>query len=88
MEAARGADRITIEQVIEAETRMMINELNGAYAQVRNNWRAANNDLNSREAAGDAGYRITIDYTKPSQTSARANQRRADAKLIFDIMMK
>jgi len=96
-----GDDRITLEQVIEAEIRHMITELNdgihvGGWGGVSFNsnadlqaiWRTRNNQTDTDSAAGDAGYIITRLYTRPLDHAVKALQRRTDAIDIFRVMMK
>jgi hypothetical protein len=94
-----GTGRITLEQVIEAESQMMIQELRSGshtsgrdvprFSYLPDIWRVENaGNLNSAEAARSAASMITRNYLKPSNAATKAVTRGEDAVSIFDIMMK
>ena len=80
---AGGNDTITYDQCVQAEMYMIINELNGSYRSVINNWRNSNSNRNTLNAAYDAGWRICMYYESPSNASTKAVERGNLAKQLY-----
>jgi hypothetical protein len=95
LEVTGGNDFITLIQATLAEGLMIIRELGEApkpgianYRRIHSGWRAANSsNINSADAAYDAGHRLCMSYLIPTDTSAKAIQRGNAARTIFRIMM-
>ena len=86
-EVAGSGDTITFEQALEAESRMIVRELNGGYSSVYLGWQARNlGNLNSAGAAYDAGRAICLEYEKPSEMVRKSGERADRAVVIHGIM--
>ena len=82
-----NADKINLEQVISAEGKMMIKELNNQYKSIYANWKKDNgNNLNTENAAFDAASKICIQYEIPSQKENKAIERGNTAREIYRVM--
>jgi len=82
-------DKITKEQVIEAESKMIARELaKSSYSGIYSTWKGTNSaKLNSQDAAYDAGYKLCQNYEKPKDTNQYSI--RADfAKKIYPEIVK
>ena len=80
IEVASPNDTITLQQVIQAESMYLLQELNNGYHSVYTNWKSVNSgNLNSSTAAYSAGkivctqYERPADYDKESKWGPRAN---------------
>jgi hypothetical protein len=98
-EAARGNISINLNQVIQAEIMMIDRELKrpprqhvADYRPVYRNWQAANSrNINSADAAYDAGRRLSLNYIIPPQPGdgLKAEERRGNsARTIYNVMMR
>ena len=87
VEEAKGAEKISLNQVISAEGKLIIKELKNAYSYIHENWKNNHqNNLCSEQAAYDAAYQICQKYEVPydkAQYEIRANT----GKKIFKIMI-
>lgn len=87
VEEANGADKISLNQVIAAEGKLIIKELKSSYSYIHDNWKKNHeNNLCSEQAAYDAAYLICQKYEVPydkAQYEIRANT----GKKVFKIMM-
>ena len=85
---AKGADKISLDQVISAEGKMMIHELkSNSYKSIYDNWKKDNiKNLNSENAAFDAASKICIKYEIPAEKEKKANERGNTAKQIYKVM--
>lgn len=87
-------DKINLEQTCEAEKKMLLSELNyeDEYLNIYNNWEKEQEknkiDLDSENAAGNAGVLFCKEFEKPLDINERAKQRDAIARKIYKIMMK
>lgn len=97
MDAVGGNGRITEAQVVEAETRLMIEELRSGEHTVGPNvpngsilldiWRERNvGNLDTENAVKDAAYLITAAYARPKNAEQKAIQRKEDAANIYRII--
>lgn len=76
-------------QVIQAESLMILRELQGGYQHVYTNWKAANSaNLNSQIAAGAAGDTLCYNYEKPKSRATSRYERADLARAIYADMMK
>jgi hypothetical protein len=88
-------DTITRSQVMQAECLMVRRELENPprpgisnYRNIRPNWQSANSgNLNSTDAAFDAGHRICRIYVGQTNTAV-ADSRGGNARDIYNIMMR
>ena len=89
LEEANGAEKITINQVISAEGKMVMKELrSNQYKSIYDNWKTKNgNNLLSENAAYDAGSQICLKYEVPYDKENQAKKRGNTAKKVFNIMM-
>jgi len=87
VEEANGSEKISLNQVIAAEGKLIIKELKSNYSNIHNNWKNNHeNNLCSEQAAYDAAYEICQKYEVPydkAQYEIRANT----GKKVFNIMM-
>ena len=90
LEVANGNDYINMDQVILAEGKMIISELNSnQYKNIYENWKENNNnDIDSENAAYDAGAKICQKYEIPYDTQNQAIKRGNTAKNIYRIMIQ
>ena len=79
-------DRITLEQATAAEGKMVISELRVNYKFVYDQWKSKNSNVNTAQAAYNAGHIVCMKYEVPADTENRAQQRGATAKEMFNIM--
>ena len=88
LKEVNNADNISLDQVISAEGKMVINELkSNNYKYIYDNWKKDNiSNLNSENAAFDAASKICIKYEVPSQKEKKAIERGNTAKQIYTIM--
>ena len=87
-QVAAPADTITLDQCIVAELKTALNELRGDYKSVYTNWVADNsNNLNSSDAAYNAGYTFCYNYEKPSDKGTKSVTRGNLAKNLYNDMM-
>ena len=84
---ANGAEKISLNQVISAEGKLIIKELKGGYSNIHENWKSNHqNNLCSEQSAYDADYLICKKYEVPydkNQYEIRGNT----GKKVFKIMM-
>ena len=98
-----GDGRITLDQVVEAETLHIIHELRDGshtlssdggtptiprFTYLPEFWKSQNSQLNNSEAARSAAILITRGFLRPQDTPAKSIQRGNDAVLIFNVMMQ
>ena len=87
VEEAKGAEKISLNQVIAAEGKLIIKELKSNYSYIHETWKKNHeNNLCSEQAAYDAAYLICQKYEVPfdkAQYEIRANT----GKKVFKIMM-
>ena len=90
LEEANGNNYINMDQVIIAEGKMVISELNNnQYRKIYENWKQNNNhNLDSENAAYDAGNKICQKYEIPHDTQNQAIKRGNTAKKIYRIMIE
>ena len=79
---------ITIDQATKAEGNMIINEFNGNYKYVYDQWKKENNNTNTPIAAYNAGYIISEKYVVPVDTEKAAKIRGKTAQDMYNIMTK
>ena len=79
---------ITIQQATKAEGKMIINELDGTYSQIHSTWVKENSNLDSPQAAYNAGYLITKKYEKPNDLENEAKKRGNTAHNMYSEMVK
>lgn len=89
IEAADGADTITLAQVQEAEGMTVSYELNNTYRSVYTTWQSENADQNTTEAAFAAGVIVCVRYGVPVgyNTEEVQNTRGALAESVYNVMM-
>ncbi|WP_349944232.1 hypothetical protein ABFV83_12405 [Lacrimispora sp. BS-2] len=88
MEVAKGSDTITEEQATEAEGIMVVRELTGTYYnRVYMPWLNTNQgNLDSSQAAYNAGYDVCMKYENPKNANSKAPIRAKDAQAIYAVM--
>ena len=88
LKECNNADRISLDQIISAEGKMIINELkSNNYKSIYEFWKRDNiNNLNTEKAAYDAASRICIKYEVPKDKEKRAIERGNTAKQIYKVM--
>lgn len=81
-------DKISEEQVISAEGKFVLEELeNQQYKKIYNNFKTEfQNNFNSEDAAYEAGYNICCQYEIPNETEKRGKERGNTAKKVYRIM--
>ena len=85
---AGDSSDITAAQVIAAENEMILYELNGSYRFVYNAWRdSCGDDLETPDAAREAGALVCLKYEVPADKEIKAIQRGARAAAIFRVML-
>jgi len=88
IEEASGNDRITMDQALVAECRLMLQELTGSYRYVYTNWLEKNKNNSSSElAAENAASYICLEYVRPKNPETKAKERETLAKDIYKIMI-
>ena len=88
LQECKNADTISLDQVISAEGKMIINELkSNNYKSIYESWKNDNkNNLNTEKAAYDAASKICIKYEVPNDKEKKAIERGNTAKQIYKIM--
>ena len=81
-------NRITYEQAIKAEGKMVINELNGDYQYIYDQWKMDNNNTSIQNAVYEAGKIICLEYVMPSDSSRVCKTRGNTALDMYNIMTK
>jgi hypothetical protein len=86
-------DSISFEQAINVEGQLIIRELEGEYEKVYGNiygpWLDAHGDnMESIQAAYDAGYDLCVKYIIPKDTTDEADKRGIAAKKIYNVMVR
>lgn len=82
-----GKDKITLEQVIAAEAKFVLNELETQYKSIYSDFKTQyKNNYNSEEAAYFAADNICRRYEIPAEKEKRGKERGNTAKKIFKIM--
>ena len=79
-------NQITFEQVIKAEGKMVINELNGDYKYIYEQWKMNNNNTNIQNAVYEAGRIICSEYVIPSDSYRVCKTRGYTAQDMYNIM--
>ena len=89
LEAADGADTITLAQVQEAEGITISYELRNTHKKVYTDWQTANPEQDTEEAAYDAGVIVCVRYGVPVgyNTEEVQNTRGALAEAVYNVMM-
>ena len=82
-------DKITEEQVIAAEGKFVLEELEkNKYKKIYNEFKTKfQNNFNSEDAAYEAGYKICCEYEIPADAKKRGIERGNTAKKVYRIMM-
>jgi hypothetical protein len=96
LEITGGNSVINLEQATRAEGLMIVRELKNApkptiadYRSIHRNWQTENSgNLNSEDAAYDAGHRLCMRYLIPDQTATKAVERGNHAREIYSAMMR
>ena len=82
-----GKDKITFEQVIAAEAKFVLHELETQYKKIYSDFKDNyKNKYNSEEAAYYAGDNICQRYEVPAEKEERGKERGNTAKKLFKIM--
>lgn len=89
LEAADGADTITLAQVQEAEGITISYELRNTHKKVYTDWQTANPEQDTGEAAYAAGVKVCTSYGIPVgyNTPEVQNTRGAMAEAVYNIML-
>ena len=89
MAAAGGADTITLQQVQQAESITISQELQGTYKKVYTAWQNENPVMNTVDAAFAAGVKVCTSYGIPVgyNTEAVQNTRGSNAAEVYAVMM-
>ena len=83
-----GKEKIDMNQVILAENKMILNELQGEFKYIYNNWKKKNiNNINSDIASYNAASDICLYYESPRNKETKAKQRANTAKKIYNILV-
>lgn len=76
IDAANGSDTITYEQTMLAEANFICYELEHSYKSVYSKWKSGNSsNLESTDAAYDAGYKVCYNYERPSGYKTKSVNR-------------
>ena len=68
---------------------MIINELSNTYNSIYNNWKSNNSgNLNSGNAAYNAGEQVCLEYEKPYDKENKAIVRGNLAKSFYNVMVE
>lgn len=89
-EVAGVKDRISLEQVLTAECRMILYELRNVpdYKVIYPNWKSRfASNLDSGDAAYRAGYDICLNYEMPKNKESKALARGEIAEKLYGVMM-
>ena len=88
IEVAKGSDWVTEAQATEAEGIMVVHELTGTYYyKVYMPWLNTNQtNLDSSQAAYNAGYDVCMKYEEPKNANSKAPIRAKDAQVIYAVM--
>ena len=87
LEEANNGDKISLDQVISAEGKLIIKELKSQqYKKIYENWRNENKNLDCEEAAYNAASKICLKYEIPDDKEAQAQKRGKTAKKVYKIM--
>lgn len=81
-----NSDKITLEQAIAAEGKMVIQELTGKYKNIYIDWKKNNPNLNCGKAAYNAGHMICIKYEIPQDYQNKADIRGNTSQDLYNIM--
>ena len=81
-----NSDNITLEQAIAAEGKMIIQELSGYYKNIYRDWKNNNPNLNSGNAAYNAGHMICTKYEIPKDYKNKADTRANTSEDLYNIM--
>ena len=81
-----GCTKINIQQATKSEGKLIIAELGGTYAHIRNQWKRDNPNINTPLAAYNAGYQITKQYEKPKDLEGQAKARAKTAQNMYNDM--
>ena len=89
LEAADGADTITLAQVQEAEGITISYELRNTHKKVYTDWQTANSEQDTGEAAYAAGVKVCTSYGIPVgyNTPEVQNTRGAMAEAVYNVML-
>lgn len=89
LEAADGADTITLAQVQEAEGITISYELRNTHKKVYTDWQTANSEQDTEEAAYDAGVKVCTSYGVPVgyNTPEVQEKRGENAAQVYAVML-
>ena len=89
LEAADGADTITLAQVQEAEGITISYELRNTHKKVYTDWQTANPEQDTEEAAYDAGVKVCTSYGIPVgyNTPEVQEKRGGNAAQVYAVML-
>ena len=89
LEEAKGAQKITLDQVIIAEGKMVMKELkSNQYKKIHDSWKSNNaSNLNSENSAYNAGAQICLRYEVPYDKENQSVKRGNTAKTVYKIMI-
>ena len=88
LKEVNGSDNINFEQAATAEGKMIINELSNKFSDIYKNWKNQySNNLNSEDAAYNAGEQICLNYEKPAEKNKKKFDRANLAKDFYNIMV-
>lgn len=79
-------NKITLDQAISAEGKMIINELKGSYKSIYEDWKNQNSNKNTANAAYNAGSILVKKYEAPSDSKTKAVTVGNTSKDIYTIM--
>ena len=74
-------DKPTMQECIQAETNLMIDDLEGEYSHIYEEWKKG------RKTAAKAADIFCRRYEQPSDTDGEAKKRAENAKKIYNVMM-
>jgi hypothetical protein len=79
-------NEITLEEATAAEGKMVIQEFEGSYKYIYNQWKKENSDTDSANAAYNAGHIICTKYEVPVDYNTKAITRGNTAKELYELM--
>jgi len=82
-----NCDKITLSQATSSEGKLVISELKGSsYSYIYTQWKRNHPNMNTPQAAYDAGYEITMKYEVPKDTKTKAKERATTAQNMYTDM--
>jgi hypothetical protein len=82
----KNGNKITLDQATTAEGKMIVKEFSGDYKFIYNTWKNENSNVNSANAAYNAGSIVCRKYEVPADYNNKAVTRGNTAKEIYKIM--